>query len=134
MASATSRASGFGAHRDYLANAHDDICLFVQIESASALSQVSQIAAVPGDDGLFIGPGDLAGSLGHLGDPRHHEVQDAIDSALRSIAASGKYSGIFALDVEDANVRAAGGINLISIGTDIGLLTNAAGSLIAHVR
>ncbi len=134
VASATSRASGFGAQPDYLTTIHEDICLIVQIESRAALDQIEAIAAVPGVDALFIGPADLAGSLGHLGAPRHPEVQAAIADAMARIAKCGKPSGIFALDVDDAKARIAGGISFVSLGTDIGLLSNNARNLLAACR
>lgn len=126
VASATSRASGFGSQPDYLARTHEDICLIVQIESRAALDQIEAIAAVPGVDGLFIGPADLAGSLGHLGQPRHPEVQAAVADGLERIARAGKPAGIFALDAEDAVAKLKAGAAFVSIGTDIGLLSNNA--------
>jgi 4-hydroxy-2-oxoheptanedioate aldolase len=134
VASATSRASGFGADSDYLAHAHQDICLIVQIESKAGLAAIDAIAAVDGVDALFIGPADLAGSLGHLGNPRHADVQVAITHALARINAAGKAAGIFALSVEDAQKRIAEGIGFVSIGTDIGLLANGARALLAQCK
>src|SRR6185312_5709046 len=124
VASATSRASGFGARPDYLSRAHEDICLLVQIESRAALDQIEAIAAVPGVDGLFIGPADLAGSLGHLGQPRHPDVQAAIADALDRIHKAGKPAGIFALDAEDAVAKLRAGVAFVSVGTDISLLSS----------
>src|SRR5690606_26688911 len=82
VASSTSRASAFGADRTYLANAHEHVTVIAQIESRAALAAIEEIAAVEGIDALFIGPGDLAASLGHLGNPRHPDVQDAIGHAI----------------------------------------------------
>lgn len=130
VASATSRASGFGGQPDYLARTHEDICLIVQIESRAGLEQIEAIAAVSGVDALFIGPADLAASLGHLGNPRHPEVQDAIADALGRIARAGKPAGIFALDPEDARRRLADSAAFVSLGTDIGLLSNGARNLL----
>ncbi|MCB9954862.1 MAG: HpcH/HpaI aldolase/citrate lyase family protein [Caulobacterales bacterium] len=134
VASATSRASGFGADAAYLKTAHEFITLIVQIESRAGLDAIEDIAAVKGVDALFIGPADLAGSLGHLGDPKHADVQSAIAQALKRIAAAGKPSGIFALSPEDARAKMADGVSFISIGTDIGLLANGARSSLASVK
>jgi 4-hydroxy-2-oxoheptanedioate aldolase len=134
VASATSRASGFGADADFVAVAHETICLIVQIESRAGLDALDAIAAVPGVDALFIGPADLAASLGHLGNPRHDEVQQAIEDALKRIAKAGKPSGIFALGEEDAAARIADGVGFVSVGTDIGLLAGGARSLCAKIR
>jgi 4-hydroxy-2-oxoheptanedioate aldolase len=126
VASATSRASGFGANKDYLRITHLDICLIIQIESRKGLDAIEEIAAVEGVDALFIGPADLAGGLGHLGEPGHETVQTAIDGALKRIADAGKASGIFALSPQDARRRLEQGVAFVSLGTDIGLLANGA--------
>jgi len=134
VASATSRASGFGANATYLRDAHKDICLIVQIESRVGLDAIDAIAAVEGVDALFVGPADLAGSLGHLGDPRHPEVQAAITHALARIAAAGKPAGIFAVSPDDAREKIAAGVRFVSIGTDIGLLVAGAKALLKKVN
>ena len=134
VASATSRASGFGTMPDYLARAHERVTLIAQIESRAALDGIDAIAAVDGIDALFIGPADLAASLGHLGDPAHEEVQRAIAHAKARIDAAGKPAGIFALSPEDARRRTEQGFRFVSIGTDIGLLARGAAALLSSVR
>lgn len=123
------RASGFGARSGYLASAHQDICLILQIESRAGLDAIEDIAAVEGVDALFIGPGDLAGALGHLGDTSHPAVQAAISDALIRMQKAGIPAGIFVASAEDAKRYAAMGARMISIGTDIGLLSIGAARL-----
>jgi 4-hydroxy-2-oxoheptanedioate aldolase len=134
VASSTSRASGFGTAPAYLARAHEQLCVILQIESRAGLDAIEQIAAVAGVDALFVGPSDLAASLGHLGDPRHPDVQAAIADALRRIVASGKPAGIFALDPEDARARLSQGFLFVSAGTDIGLLRSGAARLVEGIQ
>lgn len=134
VASATSRASGFGANRSYLADAHERTTLIVQIETRAAVEAIDAIAAVEGIDGLFIGPADLAGSLGRLGEPSHVDVQDAIAHALARIKAAGKPAGIFAVSPEDARRRIEEGFRFVSVGADVGLLSHGARALLAAVR
>lgn len=134
VASATARATGFGIDTSYLREAEQRITLIVQIESRAALERIDEIAATPGVDALFIGPADLAASLGHLGNPMHAEVQAAIDHAKARIDAAGKPAGIFALSPDDARARIAQGFRFVSIGTDIGLLLRGAQALLASVR
>lgn len=129
VASATSRASGFGSNPRYLVDAHEDICLIVQIESRAGLDAIEAIAETDGVDALFIGPGDLSAALGHLGNPGHPDVQAAISTALARIGKTGKASGIFALSVDDAKARIEAGASFVSIGTDIGVLMRGAQNL-----
>src|SRR5436190_9696982 len=67
------RANRYGKVKNYLQKADDEICLIVQIETELALKNIEDIAAVDGIDSLFIGPSDLAASLGHIGNPAHPE-------------------------------------------------------------
>ena len=67
--SVAARASRYGRVPGYLTKANDEICVLVQVETRTALDQIDAIAAVDGIDGVFIGPSDLAASLGHLGNP-----------------------------------------------------------------
>ncbi len=134
VASATARATGFGTDTTYLNDAADRLTLIVQIESAAAIDNVDAIAATDGVDAVFVGPGDLAASLGHLGNAGHPAVQTAIDHAKARVDAAGKPCGIFALSPEDARRRVAESYTFISLGTDIGLLLQGARALIVHVR
>ena len=91
---ASTRATRFGRVADYGKRAHEQLCLLVQVETRAALDQLEGIANVDGVDGVFIGPGDLAASLGHVGAPGHPEVQSAIEDAIGRIRACGKPAGI----------------------------------------
>ncbi len=67
---ATIRANRYGRTADYHARANDEICVLVQLETGEAVARLEEIGRVDGVDGLFIGPSDLAASLGHLGQQR----------------------------------------------------------------
>lgn len=129
VASATSRASGFGRHSGYLGSQIERTAVIAQIETVAGLESIEEIAAVNGVDALFIGPADLSAALGHLGDPRHRDVQQAIDRAFQAVCSAGKPAGIFALDTLDAKARLQQGFKFVSIGTDIGILASGARKL-----
>lgn len=125
VGASTARASNFNAHADYLHTANDQICLFVQVESRAGLAALPDILAVDGVDGVFIGPSDLSADLGHLGNPHAPAVVTAIDCALDAIAASGKASGIFAVDPVDAERYLARGVSFVAVASDINSMTTA---------
>lgn len=127
--SATSRASQFGRMKDYFSQADQEICLLVQVETASALEQLESIAAVDGVDGVFIGPADLSASLGHLGDARHPDVQRALQDAGRRLRAAGKAAGILTAVEEDARRYIEWGYTFVAVGVDTALLAGAADRL-----
>ncbi|WP_016744626.1 aldolase/citrate lyase family protein, partial [Rhizorhabdus wittichii] len=115
--------------RNYLNEAQDEICLMVQIESAAALAALPSIAELPGVDGIFIGPSDLAASLGHLGDPGHAAVQRAIERAIATVRTSAKAVGILAADEGLARRYIELGATFVAVGTDVTLLARGAEAL-----
>ena len=126
VGSAVGRASRWSSRADYLAVADDEVCLLVQAESVDALRNIEAICAVDGVDGVFIGPADLAASMGHRGKPGHPEVQAAIEQAMRSIVASGKAAGTLTSDPALARRYLALGCSYVAVGVDVLLFANAA--------
>jgi len=128
------RAAAYGMRRDYMTTANAQIATIVQIESAAALEAVDAIAATPGIDCLFIGPADLAASLGHLGDSKHPDVQAAIDRVVAAAKRAGIASGIFALDVASARQYAQAGIKVIALASDAMWLLKATRQALQEAR
>jgi 4-hydroxy-2-oxoheptanedioate aldolase len=124
------RGSRYGQVKDYLKTAHQEICVLVQVETGEALSQLDGIAAVEGVDGVFIGPSDLAASLGHIGNPGHEDVQSAIKDAIGRITAAGKPGGILTYNIEEAKRYIEWGFTFVAVGGDTGLLLRGAEALV----
>ena len=122
VGSFVARVSRWGAEADYLDHANDQVCLLVQAETRAALDNLDAICAVDGVDGVFIGPADLAASLGHRGDAGHPDVLTAIDDAIRRIVASGKAAGILNTDQALARHYLALGCTFVAVGLDVSLL------------
>jgi 4-hydroxy-2-oxoheptanedioate aldolase len=120
--SSATRANRYGSDSDYLQHANDEVCLLVQLETGTALENLERIAAVDGVDALFIGPSDLAASLGHLGDFRHPDVQTAIHDALVRAHRCGKPIGILMPDPVLSAGYLRSGFDYVALATDIGLL------------
>jgi 2-dehydro-3-deoxyglucarate aldolase len=93
----------------------------VQIESRKGVAAATEIAAVDGVDGLFIGPSDLAAGFGHLGHPNHTEVQQAMAQIFAAGKASGKPIGILAPVEADARRYLAMGASFVAVGSDLGV-------------
>lgn len=124
------RATRYGRIGDYAKKADAEICLLVQAETAQALARIEAMGKIDGLDGIFIGPADLAASMGHLGDARHPEVRQAIDDAIRRIRKTGKAAGILTGHLEDAKEFIAAGANFVAVGSDAGILVTATASLV----
>lgn len=116
------RASRFGAVKDYTRRAHEEICLLVQVETADALGNIEEIAAVDGVDGIFIGPADLAASMGYPGEPSHAQVKAAVLDAIRRIRGAGLLAGILSLDQPFLREAADAGAVFIAVDVDSVLL------------
>ncbi|GAB3454990.1 4-hydroxy-2-oxoheptanedioate aldolase [Insolitispirillum peregrinum] len=134
VGAALARASRWGRVGDYLKTASDELCLLLQIESRQGLDNLEAIATTPGVDGIFIGPADLAASLGHLGAPSHPEVQQAIAEALATLKRLGVPSGILAVDETLARQYLAAGASFVAVGIDTSLLMRATSALAASFR
>jgi 4-hydroxy-2-oxoheptanedioate aldolase len=127
--SALTRATKFGRVKGYAQGADAEIALLVQVETQPGLDAIEAIAAVDGVDGIFIGPGDLAASLGHIGNPGHPVVVGAVEVAIRRIVATGKPAGILTGDPVFATRCIELGTTFTAVGIDVGLLARAADAL-----
>jgi 4-hydroxy-2-oxoheptanedioate aldolase len=105
------------------------MCLLVQVETRAALDRLEEIAMVDGVDGVFIGPSDLAASLGHLGQPQAEPVQSAIREAGARLAAVDKAAGILTVHEAEARRYMEWGYSFVAVGIDTNLLAKAADSL-----
>lgn len=123
------RASRYGAVDNYIARADDEICLLVQVETAEALRNIEAIAAVPGVDGIFVGPADLAASMGFPGDASAPAVKAAILDAITRIRAAGKPAGILSLDPDLLQQAVAAGSVFTAVDVDQAILLRGARAL-----
>lgn len=113
------RASQFGRDTGYIARAQQELCVLVQVETAEALDNLDAIAAVDGIDGVFIGPADLSASMGYPGNPRHPEVDRAINDAIARIRAKGKAPGILMVNHDRARECIALGAQFVAVALDM---------------
>lgn len=90
------RAHGYGLRfADHLAAANDSTSLVVQIESAEGVRNIDEILAVPGIDGVFIGPYDLSASMGVPGQVGSARVQQAVRAVVTGCRDAGVPVGQF---------------------------------------
>ena len=131
---AATRASRFARVKDYAQRASEEICVLVQIETRQGLDNLEKIAGVDGVDGVFIGPGDLAADLGHIGNIPHPEVQSAVEDAIRRIKACGKAPGILMGDEKLARRYIELGCLFTAVGADIVMLARESEKLCAKYK
>jgi 4-hydroxy-2-oxoheptanedioate aldolase len=123
------RATAFGRIPNYAKRAHEELCLLVQIETQEALDRLEEIAAVDGVDGVFIGPADLAASLGYAGELGHPKVKATVEDAIGRIRARGKPAGILTPDNAFAARCIELGTTFTAVGVDAAIIARTTEAL-----
>ena len=134
VGSALARASRWNRISDYLSTADSSVSLTVQVETVAGLTHLGDIADVDGVDAVFIGPADLAASMGKLGQPEHADVVSAIEAALATIVAHGKSAGVNAFNEKVARRYVDAGASFVLVGADVALLARGAEKLVETYR
>lgn len=125
IGSALSRAAQWKRVGNYFAEADKEMCLVLQIESVEGMANIEEIAAVDGVDGVFIGPADLAGSMGLLGQPMHDDVRAEVKRGIKIIRKHGKNAGALAVRDDVIQEYLDAGAQMIGLGVDLILLAKA---------
>jgi 2-keto-3-deoxy-L-rhamnonate aldolase RhmA len=140
------RGNCFGRLTGYAATAPQEQLLAVQIENAEAVENAAAIAATGGVDVLFVGPNDLAASIGHVGNPaeagverlilrvlgaaRHSRVRPEGGCTCRAAVKAHKPAGIWSGDAVSARRYIDMGFTMVAIGSDLSLLVSSADTLV----
>ena len=131
---AVHRGSHFGQTKDYLRDAANDIAVIIQLETPAAIERLAAIAAVPGVDSLFIGPGDLSASMGRIGEVGHPEVQALIAKAAKDARAANMPIGIVGPNPEMVARFLDYGYTWVAVSSDLGMITGRAVDWIGAIR
>lgn len=129
VGSALARASRWNRIPDYLARASETVSVTVQIETEAAVAAVEDILAVDGADALFLGPSDLAASMGLLGQQEHPKVRAAVEHCLTAAKTAGKPAGVNAFNEGTARAYMAAGASFVLVGADVALLARGTEAL-----
>lgn len=131
VGSALARSARWNRVEGYLQNAAEHVSVFVQIETAAGVRAAGEIAAVDGVDGVFVGPSDLAASMGHLGEQSHPEVVEAVQQTFAAALGAGTPVGVNAFDAQMAHGYIAAGASFVLVGADVALLARGSEALAA---
>jgi 4-hydroxy-2-oxoheptanedioate aldolase len=127
----------FGKVRSYYSpdgETIEPLCL-VMIETAEAMDNLDAIAATPGVDGLFVGPVDLALSLGHgLALQMSDKILDCCRKVVEAAGRHGKIPGCAALGNDNARELAAIGMTFLALGADSGFVRTGAAATVALAK
>jgi 4-hydroxy-2-oxoheptanedioate aldolase len=120
--------------QDYVASANEDVLAIATIEDPAAIRNASAIAATPGIDLAFIGPGDLAMSMGIPGEFDHPAFLEAVTAAEEAILGGSAALGGVARTPEQAMRMIQRGYKALVFGFDWMLLQRSAVDFMKKVR
>lgn len=129
VGSALSRGARWNRVEGYMADADQHVSLFVQVESVTGVENAAAIAAVDGVDGVFVGPSDLAASMGVLGQQTHLDVTAAVRATFEAVRGAGKPVGVNAFDPAVARSYLEAGASFMLVGADVALLARGSEAL-----
>lgn len=121
---------------DYIPAANDQILVAVQIEHIDAVHRAKEICQVEGVDVVFIGPNDLAASLGLTGTPfrQNPQWQGAVQRVLDAANEAGKAAGIQCGTVEEGVQRLQQGFRFVAVASDARFLQSSLSLLAQSLR
>jgi 4-hydroxy-2-oxoheptanedioate aldolase len=129
VGSALARSARWNRVDGYLEHADEHTSLLVQIETAAGVDAAAAIAGTDGVDGVFVGPADLAASMGLLGSQTHPDVVAAVLATFERVHAAGKPVGVNAFDPAMAQAYVDAGADFVAVGADVSLLARASEAL-----
>lgn len=121
---------------DYHQHANDSILALAMIETKEAVANAEEILSVAGIDGVYIGPADLACSLGCEVSftPTAAAVVEAIDRILAAAKKQGVFAGIHTGSADYARAMSEKGFDLVTVMSDARLMAAAAKQAVSQAR
>ena len=133
--SGSPRAPGYGQESmQYLEVANDEIFIMTAVETPEACENLDEILTIEGLDGIFIGPMDLATSMGYFGNPKQPEVQEAIRVIESKVINSGKVLATTTASWEQADALFQRGYQMLMLMADGVSLGKLAGETVVRFR
>lgn len=131
VGNALARSGRWNRIDDYLQTARERVSVIVQIESVEGTENAGDIAAVDGIDGVFLGPSDLAASMGLIGQQTHPDVTAAVARTFADAKDTGTPVGVNAFDPDAARAYVERGAQFLLVGADVGLAARGSEQLAA---
>ena len=128
--------SGIGSQAEWLATQNRRTLAFAMIETRAAYAILDDILAVPGIDGVFLGPSDfsIAWTDGALVNASHEDMMVAVADIGGRARKAGKFAAIFAVDPVITGRYARMGYQMVAIGGEAAYMRVGAENLLAAAR
>lgn len=131
------RANNWGVDfNSYVQDANDDIAVVAMIESKQAVENIDDILSVEGIDGVFIGPYDMSGSYGIVGQTSHPLILSACRTVVEACKKKGKSAGLHIVKPTDESIERAikDGFTFIALGMDTVFLDESSRKMLRIAR
>lgn len=115
------RANDWGVNFDqYASTANREIAIVVMVETKAAVENIDAILAVDGVDGVFIGPYDMSGSYGVIGQTSHPVITEACHTVAQACKRAGKSAGLHVVLPSQTAIEKAlqEGFTFLALGMD----------------
>ncbi len=116
------RAAVYGHRSDFLRTADSSVAVLTMVEGKDAHARLDEITRTDGVDGIFVGPMDLAASLGLAASPSDPRVLEAARDIITRAELTGKATSIFAPTPEAAQGWLAAGVRMVVLSVDAFLI------------
>ncbi|WP_423068229.1 HpcH/HpaI aldolase family protein [Devosia sp. CN2-171] len=128
--SGNNRANRFGTDTSYPTSAHEQFAVILQVETPQALANIPAYGAIDGVDAIFIGPNDLAASIGLVGQQGHPDVRKLVLESGEAILATGKAAGMLDFNPSTAKPLLEAGFGFIAVGSDLSTVSSGTRQLL----
>lgn len=135
-AGSTTPAADYGLTHtaaEYFVRANEHVWILPQIEDIDAVTNIREILAVPGVEGIVVGPGDLAASMGLPGQPGHPDVMAKVHNVMAEARSAGKHVGTVAGTPAAMNALIAKGADFMMCSA-LAVLAEAGRRFLSEVR
>ena len=121
--------------QEYLKQANRDLFVVAQVETVELLAELDEVLKLDGLDSLVLGPQDLSGSMGRLGETTHPDVIAAVRTVVSKAKAAGKFIGSgLGANPEFARVLIDCGVQWLQAGGDFEYMLRGCARTFSEIR
>jgi len=125
--------AGYRSGGGVLASASGPFCV-IMVESRAAMAEIEDTLALPGVDGIYVGPRDLSYSLGCALSPGDAVLRSALEQIWAACQAAGKPVGVHSIDGATARIYRENGCRLVNVASDVQAISSYVGAELAAAR
>lgn len=120
---------------EFCRRANESILVMIQLEHIDAVRDLDEILATPGLTGVLVGPNDLSGSMGFMGQPDHPAVVQAMETVVAKTRNTDVWASVAVGGGPEAmRLWIQRGVKWMTVGSDLGFMAGAARQALDQMR